>query len=132
MNLAAATLVVRDNDEAIAWFRDALAWDVVQDEPLGGEKRWVMVRPPEGGAALLLARAGNTQQAAAIGSAAGGRVAFFVHVASIAVEMARMKAAGVEFEEDVRAESYGKVAVFRDLYGNRWDLIEPAGMGETI
>lgn len=132
MKLAAATLVVRDYDEAIAWFRDALAWDVAQDEPLDGEKRWVMVRPPHGGTALLLARAANPQQAAAIGAAASGRVAFFVHVASIAAEMARMKAAGVEFEEDVRAERYGKVAVFRDLYGNRWDLIEPAATGETI
>lgn len=131
MKLAAATLVVRDYDEAIAWFQSALAWDVAQDERLDGEKRWVMVRPPQGGSALLLARAANPQQAAAIGGAAGGRVAFFVHVASIAAEMARMKAAGVEFEEDIRTESYGKVAVFRDLYGNRWDLIKPAGMGET-
>jgi catechol 2,3-dioxygenase-like lactoylglutathione lyase family enzyme len=131
MMLAAATLLVRDYDEAIAWFRTALAWEVSEDVRLGGDKRWVMVRPPQGGAALLLARAANAQQVAAVGAAAGGRVAFFVHTGSIAAEMPRMKAAGVEFEEDVRAESYGKVAVFRDLYGNRWDLIEPAATGET-
>jgi len=123
--LALVTFVVRDYDEAIDFFVRALGWRLVEDRPLGGEKRWVVVRPDGAGAGLLLARAVGPEQAAAIGAQAGGRVAFFLETADFAAAHARMTAAGVAFLEAPRDEPYGRVAVFADLYGNRWDLIEP-------
>lgn len=123
MQLAYSAYLVRDYDEAIAWFTAALDWRVFEDSDLGGGKRWVRVGGAQGGQ-LLLARATSEEQLAAVGRAAGGRVAYFVHTPTFDADHARMVAAGVAFAEAPRHEVYGKVAVFADLYGNRWDLIE--------
>lgn len=123
MRLAYTAYLVRDYDEAIAWFVSALDWTLIEDTDLGGGKRWVRVGPA-GGGELLLARAGSADQMAAVGKAAGGRVAYFVHTPDFDRDHARMIAAGVAFAETPRHEAFGKVAVFADLYGNRWDLIE--------
>lgn len=123
--LATVTLVVGDYDEAIAWFTGKLGFALVSDTPLGGGKRWVVVAPEGGGARLLLAKAyGDTQQAR-IGDQTGGRVGFFVETDDFARDHAAFSAAGVRFLETPRREAYGTVAVFEDLYGNKWDLIEP-------
>jgi len=123
--LAATTYLARDYDEAIAWFRDALGWVLLEDTDMGGGKRWVRVAPHEAAeTAFLIARAVD-DQVAAIGQNAGGRVGYFLHTGEFAAQQARMLDAGVQFEEPPRHEPYGTVAVFRDLYGNRWDLIEP-------
>ncbi|MFN8830097.1 MAG: VOC family protein, partial [Labrys sp. (in: a-proteobacteria)] len=120
------TLVVRAYDEAITWYRDCLGFALVADTPLDGSKRWVVMRPGEGGSDLLLAEAVSLEQASAIGRQAGGRVFLFLHTTDFAADHARMSAAGVRFIEEPRHEAYGTVAVFEDLYGNRWDLIQPA------
>ena len=120
-------LVVRDYDEAIAWFTGKLGFALLEDTPLGGAKRWVRVGPPESsGATLLLARAATPEQAACIGRQAGGRVFLFLQTDDIHRDHAAWQARGVRFRESPRRESYGRVAVFEDLYGNPWDLIEPA------
>jgi len=125
--LAAVALLVRDYDEAIAWFTGALGFALLEDVDLGGGKRWVKVAPEAGGAALLLARAVGDQRAG-VGAQAAGRVGFFLEASDFDAAHARMQAAGVVFEQAPRAEAYGRVAVFLDLYGNRWDLLEaPAG-----
>ena len=123
VRLAYSAYLVREYDEAIAWFGKALGWRVIEDSDLGGGKRWVRVGGEEGGQ-LLLARATSDAQLAAVGKAACGRVAYFVHTGAFDADHARMVAAGVAFAEAPRQEAYGKVAVFADLYGNRWDLIE--------
>ncbi|WP_430386028.1 VOC family protein [Blastomonas fulva] len=123
MRLAYTAYLVRDYDEAISWFVDALDWTLLEDSDLGGGKRWVRVGGRDGGE-LLLARATSPEQTAAIGKEAGGRVAFFVHTRAFDRDYARMLAAGVTFAETPRKEVYGRVVVFADLYGNRWDLIE--------
>lgn len=126
--LATVTLVVRDYDEAIAWYRDRLGFELKQDVDLGGGKRWVVVAPAGGnGARLLLAQAADEDQAAAIGDQAGGRVFLFIETPDFARDHATMLAAGVHFREAPRHEPYGTVAVFEDLYGNAFDLIEPRG-----
>lgn len=120
------TLVVPDHDEAIAFYTGAVGFAVVEDTPLDGGRRWVVVAPRTGaGAALLLAEADDEAQRARIGDQTGGRVALFLTTADHAADHARMLAAGVEFAEEPRVEPYGTVAVFRDPYGNRWDLIQP-------
>lgn len=125
-SIATVAVVVRDYDEALAFYRDVMGFDVIEDRPLPGGKRWLVVAPPGGrGAALLLARAADDAQRAQIGRQAGGRVAFFLHTDDFAADHAALAARGVRFEEAPRHEPYGTVAVFRDLYGNRWDLIEP-------
>lgn len=119
------TLVVRDYDEAIAYFTKALGFTLVEDTHLTPAKRWVVVRPTGGdGPALLLARAANEQQAAAIGKQGGGRVFLFMDTDDFDRDYAAFSSRGVRFIETPRQESYGKVAVFEDLYGNRWDLVE--------
>jgi catechol 2,3-dioxygenase-like lactoylglutathione lyase family enzyme len=124
--LATVTLLVRDYDEAIAWYTRALGFTIAEDTTLGGGKRWVVLKPAEGtGARLLLARAVGDRQVARIGDQTGGRVAFFLETDDFASRHAAMLAAGVVFTEEPRREPYGTVAVFRDLYGNLWDLIEP-------
>lgn len=111
--------MVRDYDEALAFFVDRLGFEVAEDAPLPSGKRWVVVAPPgDGGARLLLARADNPEQAA-------GRVVLFLETDDFARDHAAYLARGVRFVEEPRRESYGTVAVFEDLYGNRWDLIEP-------
>lgn len=122
--LALVTLVVRDYDEAIRFYVDIVGFELREDSDLGGGKRWVVVGPP-GGAGLLLARAADDRQLARVGDQTGGRVALFLTTDDFAADHARMLAAGVRFVEAPRHEAYGVVAVFEDLYGNRWDLIEP-------
>ncbi len=124
--IALATLVVRDYDEALAFFVDRLGFEVAEDAPLPSGTRWVVVAPQgDGGARLLLARADGPEQAAAVGRQAGGRVVLFLETDDFARDHAAYLARGVRFVEEPRRESYGTVAVFEDLYGNRWDLIEP-------
>ena len=120
------TLVVRDYDEAIRFYVDAVGFDLREDTDLGGGKRWVVVAPRDGGAGLLLARASGPEQEARIGDQTGGRVGFFLETADFAADHARMLAAGVRFLEEPRHEPYATVAVFEDLYGNRWDLLQPS------
>ena len=124
MRLSLIAFLVPDYDPAIAFFR-ALGFALVQDEDQGNGKRWVVVSPPGGGADLLIARAVDDQRAA-IGRQAGGRVGHFLTSLDFAGDAARVTAAGGVFEEAPRIEPYGTVAVFRDPWGNRWDLIEPA------
>ena len=125
-SLVLATLVVRDYDEALAYFTGALGFQLIEDEPRGEGKRWVVVRPPgPGTAGLLLARAASPEQTQAVGNQTGGRVAFFLHTDDFDRTYESMRARGVRFVEEPRSEEYGKVVVFADLYGNLWDLIEP-------
>ena len=125
MRLAAVTYVVHDYDEAIRWFVDCLGFALIEDTPQSGGKRWVVVGARGGGSRLLLAKADGPAQMAAIGKAAGGRVAYFLHTDDFAGDHAAMLARGVVFREQPRHEAYGTVAVFEDLYGNGWDLIAP-------
>ena len=122
MRIGLVTLVVGDYDEAIAFYVDKLGFALAEDTPMGA-KRWVVVRPRGAETGLLLARAGDKAQAARIGDQTGGRVGFFLNTDDFAADHARMLAAGVQFLEEPRDEAYGSVAVFKDLYGNRWDLI---------
>lgn len=123
--IAMMALVVRDYDEAIAYFTQTLGFALIEDTALGGGKRWVVVAPPgASGARLLLARAANEAQAARIGNQTGGRVFLFLRTDDFARDYQRMLARGVKFVEPPRRESYGMVAVLEDLYGNKWDLIE--------
>jgi predicted enzyme related to lactoylglutathione lyase len=122
---------VRDYDEAIAFFTHAFGWVVLEDEPRSPTKRWVRVGPratsgsdDTSGASLLLARAAAPEQQLAIGNQSGGRVFMFLHTTDFDSDYARLAAAGVRFTEAPRHESYGRVVVFLDLYGNKWDLIE--------
>jgi len=124
VKLALTALLVRDYDEAIAFYCEALGFRLVEDSDLGDGKRWVVIAGEDGGA-LLLAQAKKPEELAAVGNQFGGRVGLFAHVDDFGGAMARLIEAGATFEEPPRHEPYGTVAVFRDLYGNRWDLIEP-------
>jgi len=124
-SLAHVTLVVADYDQAIAYFCDTLGFDLVEDRPIGGGKRWVLVRPPGGGSALLFAKAVTPSQRDHIGDQTGGRVAFFLHTDNFRRDWESMRARGVKFVEGPRHEPYGTVVVFEDVFGNRWDLVEP-------
>ena len=126
--LAQIALVVRDYDEALAYYVGVLGFELVEDRPMPEPgKRWVSVRPRGGGCGLLLARAANEAQRAAIGNQSGGRVFLFLHTDDFARDHAAWSARGVRFREAPREEAYGTVAVFEDLYGNAWDLIQPRG-----
>lgn len=118
------TLVVRSYDEAIRFYVEGLGFALVEDTPQG-DKRWVVVSAG-GGTSLLLAEASTEEQRARIGDQTGGRVGFFLNTDDFDRDHARMTAFGVKFLETPREEVYGKVAVFEDLYGNRWDLLQPA------
>ena len=122
--IALTALLVRDYDEAIAFYCDALGFSLIKDSDLGAGKRWVVVSG-EGGGALLLAKARKPEELAAVGNQFGGRVGLFAQTQDFKAVQARLIKAGAIFEEQPRHETYGTVAVFRDLYGNRWDLIEP-------
>ncbi|MDQ3618156.1 MAG: VOC family protein [Pseudomonadota bacterium] len=123
--LGSVALLVRDYDEAIAWYTQALGFELLEDSPRDDGKRWVRVAPAGSNqTALLLARAGNDEQRARIGKQTGGRVGFFLHSDDFHRDHAVMIARGVKFTEAPRNEPYGIVAVFEDLYGNRWDLLE--------
>ena len=126
-HIALVTLVVDDYDEAIRFYTEALGFRLVEDTPRPDGSRWVVVEPgPDGsGTGLLLARAKDEPQRGRVGDQTGGRVGFFLHTEDFAADHARMTAAGVRFLEEPRHEPYGSVAVFEDLYGNRWDLLQP-------
>lgn len=126
--IASVTLVVDDYDEAIRFYTEALGFRLVEDAPRPDGSRWVVVEPgTEGhGSALLLARAKDGAQRARVGDQTGGRVGFFLHTDDFARDHTRMRAAGVRFLEEPRHEPYGTVAVFQDLYGNSWDLLQPS------
>ena len=130
MRLELATIVVDEYDPAIEWFVDVLGFDLVEDSPAltndGRAKRWVVVRPPGAATGILLARAdGPPPQAAVVGNQAAGRVAFFLRVDDFDAAYGRMVSGGVEFVTSPRDEPYGRVAVFVDIAGNRWDLLGP-------
>ena len=125
--LQLVTLLVDDYDRAIEYFLEKLGFDLIEDAPTptndGRMKRWVVVRPPQAATGVLLARADTDEQARAMGRQAGDRVGFFLNVDEFDAAYDRMRTAGVEFVTAPRAEKYGKVAVFIDIVGNRWDLI---------
>jgi len=126
-SISTVSLVVRDYDEAIKFFTDSLRFDLMEDTPQGEGKRWVIVSPPGGqGAAILLAKAVGERQVARIGDQTGGRVFLFLRTDDFYGDYEYMKAKGVRFTEEPRQESYGTVVVFLDLYGNKWDLVQPA------
>ncbi|UYM03454.1 VOC family protein [Solicola gregarius] len=128
------TLVVNDYDSAIEFFVDTLGFDLAEDEPSltndGRPKRWVVVRPPGAPTGLLLARADGENQAAVVGQQTANRVGFFLRVDDFEVTYERMKTSGVQFVKDPRTEPYGRVAVFLDIAGNRWDLLGPGSTPE--
>ncbi len=129
--LQLVALVVRDYDPAIDFFIDALGFELVEDSPAltndGRPKRWVVVRPPGAETGILLARADGPDQETAVGSQFAGRVGFFLRVDDFDAAHERMLDAGVRFVSAPRDEPYGRVAVFLDLEGNRWDLLGPPG-----
>jgi len=124
--IAAVALVVPDYDDAIAFYVGQAGFRLIEDTDQGGGKRWVLVAAAGGGTALLLARAANPAQRAAIGNQTGGRVGFFLETDDFERDHTAMTAAGVVFEEEPRREVYGLVAVWRDPFGNRWDLLQRA------
>jgi catechol 2,3-dioxygenase-like lactoylglutathione lyase family enzyme len=131
MYLEHVAVVVDDYDRAIRFFVGALGFELVEDSPSltndGRPKRWVVVRPPGAQTGIVLARADGDEQAAAIGRQFAGRVGLFLRVEDFDAAYERMQAAGVEFIGEPRAEPYGRVVVFVDIAGNRWDLLGPAG-----
>ena len=123
--IACIALVVRDYDEAIAYYTQKLRFELLEDTPLGNDKRWVRVAPRGSrGTALLLARAVNPEQQSRVGNQSGGRVFLFLHTDNFWRDYNEMLARGIKFAEQPRAETYGTVAVFFDLYENKWDLLE--------
>ena len=125
-HLAAVTLLVPDYDKAIAYYLGKLGFKLVEDTALSATKRWVVVAPPGSGeTGPLLAQADSPNQRESIGNQAGGRVFLILKTDDFDRDFARFKRAGIEFLEAPRLEAYGKVAVFRDAFGNKWDLIEP-------
>ncbi|HUD79588.1 MAG TPA: VOC family protein [Streptosporangiaceae bacterium] len=130
MQLDLITIVVAEYDPAIAFFTGILGFDLIEDSPSltndGRPKRWVVVRPPGADTGILLARADGEHQSAVVGNQVAGRVGFFLRVDDFDAAYERMKAAGVEFVAAPRTEAYGRIVVFRDIAGNRWDLLGPA------
>lgn len=124
MRLTMMALVVRDYDEAIAFYVNVLGFALLEDTDRGGGKRWVRVRPAGGGTEFLLAKAVTPAQSGVVGNQTGGRVFLFVETADFDGEYARLKARGVKFAREASVEDFGKVAVFEDLYGNKFDLIQ--------
>jgi catechol 2,3-dioxygenase-like lactoylglutathione lyase family enzyme len=130
------TLVVREYEEALAFFVGILGFHVIEDTPVPEQgKRWVVIAPPGragplGGARLLLARASTPEQQQAVGAQTGGRVGFFLSTDNIERDHAAWHAAGVEFVRPLLQQPYGRVTVFKDLYGNLWDLVQPAPGGD--
>jgi catechol 2,3-dioxygenase-like lactoylglutathione lyase family enzyme len=127
MRLALVTLLVRNYDEAKEWYVDSLGFSLIEDSDLGGGRRWLVVSPGEGGTNILFAEAKNEAERAAIGNQTGGRVFMFLATGDFARDHAAMTVKGVKFHEAPRHEAYGTVAVFEDLYGNLFDLIERKG-----
>jgi catechol 2,3-dioxygenase-like lactoylglutathione lyase family enzyme len=124
-SIACVSLVVRDYDEAIAYYTGSLGFRLVEDTAMSESKRWVVVAPRGGGGtSLLLAKAATPRQQDRVGDQTGGRVGFFLHTDDFVRDHGAMKSRGVHFVEEPRTEPYGRVAIFEDLYGNRWDLLE--------
>jgi catechol 2,3-dioxygenase-like lactoylglutathione lyase family enzyme len=134
MHLHLITIVVDEYDPAIAFFVGVLGFELVEDSAAltndGRPKRWVVVRPPGAETGILLARADGDDQEAVVGRQVAGRVGFFLRVDDFDAAHARLTAAGVQFVRPPRDEPYGRVAVFVDVAGNRWDLLGPAGRGD--
>jgi catechol 2,3-dioxygenase-like lactoylglutathione lyase family enzyme len=130
MHLEHVAVIVDDYDAAIGFFVEALGFEVVEDSPSftddGRPKRWVVVRPPGAQTGILLARADGDEQTAAVGRQFAGRVGLFLRVQDFDATYERLRAAGVEFAGEPRTEPYGRVVVFLDVAGNRWDLLGPA------
>ena len=125
-HLGALALLVADYDQAIAWYTRVLNFELIEDTPMAPGKRWVLVKPRGSHASLLLAKAANEQQSSRIGNQTGGRVFLFLHTDDFRRDYASYLAHGVKFvEQQPRQEAYGTVIVFEDLYGNKWDLLQP-------
>lgn len=122
--LGMIAIVVDDYDSAIAYYTNDLLFNLIEDRALTPEKRWVVIAPSTEGAKILLAKASNSQQKAAIGNSTGGRVGFFLYTDNFDETYQRYLARGIEFTELPRNETFGQVVVFKDKYGNKWDLIE--------
>jgi catechol 2,3-dioxygenase-like lactoylglutathione lyase family enzyme len=119
-------LLVRSYDESKDWYCDVLGFTLIEDTPVSGGERWLLVAPPGSTETrLLLAEAATAEQASRVGNQTGGRVFLFLHTENFWASFSQMKAKGVRFCEEPRQESYGTVVVFEDLYGNRWDLLQP-------
>ena len=133
MHLGLVAIAVEEYDPAIAFFVDVLGFELAEDSPSltndGRPKRWVVVRPPGAATGLLLARADGPDQEGVVGRQVAGRVGFFLNVDDFDAAYQRMAAAGVRFAGPPRDEPYGRVVVFTDIAGNKWDLIGPAGAG---
>lgn len=124
-SISLIALVVPDYDDAIEFYVDTLGFSLIEDTPQGDGKRWVIVAPPNSlETGLLLARAANEAQTASVGNQAGGRVFLFLKTDDFARDYEAMRKKGVHFEEQPREETYGQVVVFRDPFGNRWDLVQ--------
>ena len=130
--IAHIALVIKDYDEAIAFYTNKLDFTLVEDTRLSDTKRWVIVRPPGANeCSLLLAKAANDQQLASVGNQTGGRVFLFLFTDDFRRDYERMKERGVSFVRPPKKEAYGIVAVFEDLYGNQWDLLEPTEVNKS-
>lgn len=127
-HIARMALVVQDYDEAIAFYRDKLDFELLEDTRLSDSKRWVLVKPPGGDCSLLLAKAEGEKQRLAVGNQTGGRVFLFLFTDNFERDYQKMCQRGVHFVRPPQEQPYGKVAVFEDLYGNLWDLLEPINM----
>ncbi len=129
-NIGYVALLVHDYDEAIAYFTQSLGFELIENSPSkdrqGSDKRWILVAPPGStGTRILLARASNAEEAARIGNQTGGRVFLFLHTDDFWRDYNALTQRGVRFVRDPKEEEYGTVAVFEDIYGNKWDLLEP-------
>jgi uncharacterized glyoxalase superfamily protein PhnB len=125
--LGMVAIVVDDYDSAISHYVKDLGFTLIEDTALSAEKRWVVVAPSVNGARILLAKASDEDQRAAIGNSTGGRVGFFLYATNFTQTFESYKSKGIEFTEEPRQEAYGQVVVFKDKYGNKWDLIEQFG-----
>ena len=123
-SLGMITIVIDEYDSAISHYVNDLGFALIEDTELSPEKRWVVIAPSSTGAQILLAKASNEQQQAAIGNSTGGRVGFFLYTDDFSETYERYLSRGIEFTESPRNESFGQVVVFKDKYGNKWDLIE--------
>ncbi|GIU11304.1 hypothetical protein TUM4261_22750 [Shewanella sp. c952] len=123
--IGSIALVVKNYDDAIAFYTQKLQFELIEDTDLGDGKRWVLISPPNAsGTKLLLAQASNEEQALAVGNQTGGRVFLFLHTNDFWRDYHLMQANGIEFTEEPRVEEYGTVVVFKDLYGTKWDLLQ--------
>ena len=123
-SLGMIAIVVDQYDSAISHYVNDLGFTLIEDTALSPEKRWVVVAPSDNGARILLAKASNEDQRAAIGNSTGGRVGFFLYTTEFTHTFESYRSKGIEFTEEPRQEAYGQVVVFKDKYGNKWDLIE--------